>query len=147
MQSQSRERGCAVAPEAWLCPPVAERFQRLERVVGVAPHHELVVVHAPDHAGVVDDVGEAGGAEPEPAPDVVETPHLAGAVGRQAVGQGEGLREVGQRIAAVRADADNGCVRSGDAFVLVAELRGLPGSPPGAGAGKEEEHHVPSALL
>ena len=38
-------------------------------------------------------------------------------------------------------------MRLNDAVMLVAELRGLPGSPSGACAREEEEHDVPSVLL
>ena len=103
--------------------------------------------HEADAALLVDDVGDAGGAEVEAAPDVVQPRDGTVEVGAEREGEGVDLAEAPQGIEAVGADAEDDCVPLGDGFVRIPEATRFDDSAPGEGLGEEVQDDVPAPTM
>ena len=89
------------------------------------------MVDVPDYPLRVYDVGEPGGAQPEPPPDVVKPLHFAGRVAAQVKGQTVGRGEPLQPSDVIRADAQDQGISPVKVRVRVSKLPGLDGSTVG----------------
>ena len=100
------------------------------------------MVDVPNYPLGVYDVGEPGGAQPEPPPDVVKAPHLAGGIAAQDEGNLVGRRKPLQPLYVVRADAEDQGISLVKVRVRVSKLPGLDGSTMGEGPQEEVDNNV-----
>lgn len=128
-------------------PGLFQVFHDPQGPPGVAGHGKFVVINVPDNALAVYDVGESGGAQPEPPPDVVEAPHLAGGIAPQVKGDAVVRGKPLQPCHVVRADAYDQGIPFGKVRLGVSKLPGLDGSTVGEGPEEEVDDNVPAPMF
>ena len=100
------------------------------------------MVDVPDYPLAVYDVGEPGGAQAEPPPDVVKAPHLAGGVAAQGEGNVVGRGKTLKPFDVVRADAEDQGISLVKVRVRVSKLPGLDGSTMGESPQEKVDNNV-----
>ncbi len=113
----------------------------------MAGHGKLVVVDVPDNPLGVYNVGEPGGTQPVPPPDVVEAPHLAGRIAAQGEGKVVDVGKPLQPYYVIRADAYDQGISLVKVRLGVSKLPGLDGSTVGEGPEEEIDYNVPAPVL
>ena len=121
---------------------LADSRERIERVVDVAGHGNLVVKSAAYDALPVYDIGHAGRAKPETAPHVVQLADLPGGVSDEIERQVERIAEAVERVRIVRADPHDNGIRGRYRGERSAEAFGLSCAAVRECARVEIEHHV-----
>ena len=100
------------------------------------------MVDVADYALGVYYVGEPGGARPEPPPDIVEAPNLAGGIAAQVNGKAVGLGKPLQPFNVIRADAYDQGIPVLKVLLGVSKLPSLHGSTMGERSEEEIDDNV-----
>ena len=128
-------------------PGLFQFFHHPQCPRGVAGHGEFVVVDVPDYALIVYDIGEPGGAQAEPPPDVVEAPDLAGGIAAQVKGKAVVRGKPLQLYDVIRADAYDQGIPLVKFRLGVSKPPGLHGSTIGGGPKEEIDDNIPAPVF